>query len=176
MSAALSTDAASETYADVQEKLDKLSYAFVRQYGGNYEDVRADANLYYLRASELYNPGQGSFEQWVCHRVWLNLLEVVRVQAKRNARLPRSAVELGTLADRRFDMVEFLDELSDDARTVVRLLFVGNRDVALAEIQRGGLKPKPHQTRNAIREYLRDVGWGAGRILESFQEIRKALG
>lgn len=93
----------------------------------------------------------------------------------RQARLPRVNADLSLTTARQpsRQFWEFLDGLSEDARTVAKLITEEPFELSLAIAERG----KPTRTRvlSAVREVLRELGWSTGRISQSFEEIREAL-
>jgi hypothetical protein len=67
-----------------------------------------------------------------------------------------------------------LPDLSDDAKTVVSMVFDIPNDVKLC------LHPKktrrtPDNYRSAFKEVLKDMGWKQYRIYMAFEEITEAL-
>jgi hypothetical protein len=173
----LALDAVTETYHDVEGLLDQIAWRFIRRYGGEYNEIRSEANIHFLAAYSRFDSSEGEFKSWVNRRVFLCLLETLRKKIMRNNRLPRTDADPDSLVvnTSSFIALDFLDELSEDARTIVSLVLEGSMDVNLATYERGGDNPKPHHIRWAIWEVCKDFGWTFNRMKESFQEIREAL-
>ena len=74
----------------------------------------------------------------------------------------------------RFDLDRFASELSDDARTVAKLVCDPPTDIKLTAHAGYGLN-SPTSIKKALIEFLGDLGWTARRIGESFREIGEAL-
>lgn len=98
---------------------------------------------------------------------------------------PDIAIDCGITEDRgwlnqipdtrsQFDADDFLEGLSDDGRTVAELALYPPVPVIVAAEERWGAD-KPASLRNAIKEYLGDLGWSLVRIGESFREVAEVL-
>lgn len=173
---------AEETYFDVSDMLDATTKKFMRRFNrfpDQYEELRADANTYYLEAYRSFRSDGGlSFRRWVFKRVWFGLLDSIRKEAFRAARLKKNPLpdenELPT-HQQKFSLLELLDELSEDARTIVELVLDPPLDVRLHVECRRQKKTTRNNVVASFREYLRDLGWSARRIADSFDEISAAL-
>ena len=163
-----------EAYPEVEETLDNVSKWIVRKFGGHYDDVRADANYFFLQALDRYDPVHGPIEKWVRFRVYKNLLEVrsqelQRASKKKAVRLDAIAVKQGTV----FNVGEFLDGLTKDGRVVVSLALETPQEVQRALVRYGG--DKPHHIRWAVWEVLKQRGWSVKRATVTFKEVKEAL-
>ena len=80
----------------------------------------------------------------------------------------RSEMDPALVAERRsqFSLEEFIEDLSEDARTVVKLTLDCPR-----EIQRAFRLQK----RRWVKDALKTAGWSMNRIMETFKEIQEAL-
>lgn len=164
-----------ETYDEVKGLIEGLVKKFQYRHGGEFDELMGEASILY---TELYRNYQRKypFEQAIKFVVWKGLLSKARKIASRNSNLPRLHVEdLGGMVDRHhFDFERFKFEVSEDAATVAKIAVECPERVEALAMQRRGLN-SPSSMRAAITIYLRDLGWTAARIAESFLEIGSAL-
>ena len=169
--------AVSETYLDVEKLIFHTVHRFVKAYGGDFDEYRSDANLAYMDAYQTYHRSKGTFEAWVRFKVWKRLLEVLRTKIGRNNRLPRVEADLEAMPvhaePNPFWLSDFLAELSDDARAVVELILDSPQSIEQSIRKRGG--DTPHNIKAAVKEFLKDVGWAAGQVTDSFLEIGRII-
>lgn len=174
MNTALRKEILSEVYQDLQEAITYTVLGFVRRYGGDFEELRADANLLFVQAYDKHDESKGSLVTWVKFYVFKNLLEKLRSRLYRQAAHGRSNKDVLTLpAPAEFGLMEFLDGLPLEVAAVVKMTLDPPPDVLLSVEQLGGFKP--HRVRNAIREFLKDLGWASSQITDLFQNIREVL-
>ena len=103
------------------------------------------------------------------------LFQLVRIRARDASRAqqetPNESNDLTGFEDGRcastFNMVEFLDELSDDARAVVQIIFNTDGPAMLAT----GRK----RANTALMAYLQGMGWDTEKAESAFLEISSAL-
>lgn len=145
--------------------------AFVRRYGGRFDDLLADASVYYMRAFESYT-GDVNLEAHLRRWVWYGLFDEYRTRVRRSVAHREVGGEvLDTLVDT-MHCLDWTEGLSEDAATAVRLVLDAPADLlAMAK----GKGDQPRNWRSSLRDYLGRLGWTAARITESFEEIRDAL-
>lgn len=163
-----------DTYADVRALVGKLSSGFAMTYGTDWDETVQAAGLGFCRAYHTYDPSLGyEFNTWVGEKVYYSLLDLLRQRARHPA-FDRS-VELTEIAsaERTFSLFEFLDSLSDDAKTVVYL--ATSPPPKVLALVKGRKKPNVTTIGACVRQFLKDSGWTAARVCESFQEIKRAL-
>lgn len=166
--------AAEETYADSLPVIEKTVGAFCRAYGGDYDELRANADTIFMEAFHRYDDSK-PWHTWLNEWIWFELFDAMRVAARRAARAPMiggEAVDALTYGTD-FDMELFMEGLGADAVTVIKLTFDTPTDLAEAVERKGG---EPRNLRSTLREYLKGLGWTARRVRESFAEIKEALG
>jgi hypothetical protein len=171
---------AEESYRDVEHVIKATVQRFVGRYGGNYDDLLADANTAYMLGYRATLEGRNNspdFATEIKRWVWFELFDAYRVrsQYRRKDKVvvkQDEYIELLPSRRRTFDMVEFLDELSEDAKLAAALVLETPAELAAAARARGG---GDHNLRCLIRAYLRGRGWSPARINASFDEIRVAL-
>lgn len=173
-------DAMQEAYSDTVEILDRLVSRFVGCYGGDYEDLRSEADLAFMKAWDTHDYSIRSFEAWLKLKVWRSLQENMRVRLARHNRLPRVHLDLDARAAEvspaPFNLGEFLEQHADldaDAKLVVGLVVNPPIPVRLATRERG--EESVVNIRAAVKEYLRDDGWSKARIDASFTAVMETL-
>ncbi len=129
------------------------------------DDLLSIAHMAFVEAYHSYDSSKGaSFSTWTVRMVWWHLLN-----ANRDAQLPIVDTEHEvTDSQSNFHLFEFLEELTEDARIITKLILDTPTD--LAEVIQREYVP-----RATIRRWLIRLGWTAKRITESFAEIRRAL-
>lgn len=137
---------------------------FHRYFGGNLEDVVAEAFYLYTKQAPRYDPELGKFSTWIIFKVWQGLIDWVREQTRREIVRGGKHISLSfPVKDKdKFDLRLLLADLSDDAATIVSLV------VALD-------KPVKDTRKGLIKHLLSKLGWTAERVIDSFREIREAL-
>lgn len=171
--AALRKEACTEAFEDVKLLIYDQVHKFRRQYGGSFEDLKSEAFEYYMLAFETWKKEKGPFIHWVKWVVSKTLLEMARRSAIKKARLARVPLDLSFVPEpKKFNSKEFLEGLSPDAQMVADLVYNPVMEIELNIAQKGNT---PRQWRNALHEFLEDLGWSFDRITESFSEIAEAL-
>lgn len=159
------------TYEDTLHNLEVVAQKFHKDYGGDLEEIRADALLHWMHAYEKYDPHRGArFDTWINYYIYRQLQRENRYRVLRKMRLKElPLIEVVTQA--RFDLDMFLSELSDDAQRCVNLVLDPPKHIR-KELD----EKKPATFKDTLRRYLSNVGWTTRRITESFSEIQTALG
>ena len=169
-----------ETYEDVRNLIYHVCNRFARRYGGDVEELFADANVAYLKAYESWQPGHGTkFSTYLSLCIWRRLVVIRKAEHRRRAvwlrRLDDVAQDQQPVAgDRSIGdrFAELVEDLSSDAADVVKLVFATTSDIAqMAEEKGGGYR----NWRSSIRSHLRKNGWTHDRIRTTFEEITGAL-
>jgi hypothetical protein len=162
------------TYEDVTPHINRIADIFERKYGCPREDSIAELGVTFVKAYRDYDPKQGPFDNYFYFMGYKHLLESVRLGARREAKLPRSPIDLETIStEANFNLVDFMDELSPDAKRVVDLALNAPRYIA-EELQEKSNQPRA--IRAIIRAHLIFVGWSRDRIRTTFDEIKTVLG
>lgn len=177
-STALQQHSFTETYHDVENLVYKTVHEFIARYGGEFEEQAGDAHLSFVLAYHTYKEGKTKFSYWTRFTIWTELLEKQRESLRR--RLPSVSLFADEGKDgwdaetphSGFCLMEFLDELTEDARIVARLAVDTPLGLANQMVERGG---SGTARRSVLRNYLEGLGWTAERIKESFTEIAHVL-
>ncbi len=176
MSTSLTQDTMTEAYTDLEHLIPQTVNRFLRQYGtiyGSHDDLCSEAREFFVVACHTYKPGRTTFERWVSYRIFCGLTEGFRKQVFRHNRLRRAPVDVNTTPSRVPFLHDFLEGLSEDAQTVVKLALDPPPDVKLATRQRG--KDNPTNLLLAVREFLKDFQWPEDHITRTIKEVKEAL-
>jgi len=172
MTATIAIEARTETYHDLRGMVFDLVHSFSQRYRTPWDETLSVAHEGFLEAFEGYRPELASFATHASQKVRSKLFEWQRTTMRRTilGKIVDHNVEL--IPQDHFLLIDFLDELSEDAREVVCLALDAPRDIVHSLVVKG-ITPRNYKA--AIREYLKDCGWCTARIAESFQEIAEAL-
>lgn len=172
--------AATDTYLEVEKLLHKVVHDFSRRYpGGDYEEMLGDARLLYFQAYLSYDPSKAAFTTHVQFRVWKGLLDIKRRDSERATRMTRSydyPLENAHKEDS-FNIDQFAqEELPGRNAQVIKEILKDPPDCiqrALRQYEKG--QKNRMMLRNALTEYLLDIGWALHQISETYSEIREAM-
>ncbi len=173
------TVAAEATYEDVKDLIHWSVSKFVRQYGGDFEDLVGEANLIF---AELYagtgrafvRQGNRSFTSALAWLISHQLRDQLRYRIYRKN---RCAVTYKETTPERPDqnqrqwLTDFVDELSADAVTIVKIILETPDTVLRQELE----DIREVQPKKSLMAYLKQLGWSIDRIKHSFREIEEAL-
>lgn len=189
---AIATQDKDELYKEVERLIYWTVHKFINRYGGDFEEFLGEANWIFSELtspnSKHYypnrpNPKNGKFTNWLQFSIYTTLLEKQR-ESLRKQKLSK-IVSLDPVEDiweplenlpehkDKFMLSEFIEELSEDARIVAMLALDTPVGLTRIMVNKGGTGT---QRRTVLRSYLKELGWTAARITESFYEIREMLG
>lgn len=170
---ALQRDIVEETYRDVDEKIEKIVWRFIHRHGGNFDELKAEANYAFVRGMYEFphNKKRSTFNTWLYHIVSTALGDNLRLNYRPPA-LPIEDFKNSAKAQTSFSPAELLDEISNDACTIISLFL----DTP-AEIYKDALLNGKHHRhlKASLKRHLIQLGWTMKRISDSFEEIRYAL-
>lgn len=190
MPSVLSSRAIATTYEDNKEMLDKIAKHFYYKHGGNFEDLRSEANEYFMECYKKYQDEvvvgnentrkdkneYSPFSIYLRQKVNFKFLDKARsIVTKRKGHLQEFGFDTEWLEDKKYFSIEsWMADLSDDAKLVANLAIDPPPDVKLTaktnDAEDFGL-----DIRAGIVSYLHDIGWSGRRIWKSFDEIKEAL-
>ena len=113
--------AVEETYQDFEKMLFKMCWRAVKMFGGNWEDYLSIANEAFMDAYVTYNIKKGTV-----FSTWLHWMVRSAILSSRNpSKIDQHTVNTGSDIDleilpkkQTFDVEEFFNDLSDDAKTI----------------------------------------------------------
>ena len=155
-----------EIYTKKEKLLHHIVHRLQQRYGGDYGELLSEAHYHFVTACLSWEPELGPIHKRIWYIVERRLKSARLAELEKHCRdvhLGETAWEQVEDCSRSFDPEQFCSDLSADAREVARLA-----------ISNGNGQTKT--ARSTIANYLFDLGWSAKRIVESFGEIREALG
>jgi hypothetical protein len=177
MSSVLARDAMTETFNDLHGMILDLVKRFCDRYRMDFFETRSLAYEAFVESFDgRYNPKRGTFTTYVAQKVLSKIYEAHRTLMRRNVLdgERRVYLDLSLIADTNQDkhFKEWVESLHGDAKTVVELVTDAPKEIVHAMVTNYNHAPK---VREAVREYLEDIGWNASRIADSFSEVSEAL-
>jgi len=170
----LRNDSLTETYKDVEGILNKVAWRFCKKYGGEFDEWKAEANLSFMTACDLYTKKHGVFSSWVYFCTWTGLGTYAREMMKQSPKELTKAVDIAEIESQApstsfVSPLEILDQLSADAKTILNLLCNKTSGVC-KEIKCPEKSNKCHQ-RAAIKRVLFKKGWSRPRVQQSIKNL-----
>jgi RNA polymerase sigma factor (sigma-70 family) len=161
----------SDTYNDVEKLIYHVANKVHAKHGGDIEELVSEANVAFMKAYKAYSPDRHTkFSTFLYCVIWNHLLTFIRD----NRSMP--VVDTGSVVDNRpepFMVWDFVEGLTEDAATVVGLVFTSPAELVEAAEGKGN---QIRNWRSSIRRYLLNQGWSTDRVIECFSEIAAALG
>jgi len=174
MEATLHKEALTETYYDMEKTLQSMIWQFHGKYGGDMEEWRAEANLLFIKAYYTHDENKAAFSSWVRYKVWKGLLDYSRNIFKYCHDIPNIDILkfIKNKGGNPFLPIELLDGATDDAKTLMHLIWNPPAEITNAKIKNGS---HPCHMKVVLRRYLSNIGWTGRRIKESFEEIERII-
>jgi hypothetical protein len=148
-------------YEGVEQMLNRICWKFKTTHGGDWDELKSVANLAFIKAWDNYNDSRSAFTTYCWHYVWGYLMNYTTSRLKQKVNCEADE----TVAYRPLS----LEELSDDANTVIRL-------VLSTVVDWHGVARRQDDIRWGLWKTLKkELNWSAKRVMESFEEIREAL-
>ena len=177
MQAVLRKDALTETHLDMQNLIYKIVWRFKNRYGGEFEQLLAQANLLFVLAYDSHNKNKAGFSTWIHHCLITGLLDfkkLINQENKYTRILQFSTINhLQESSYQQSYFFELLDELGEDSKQIIKLIL--NPPAELMEIIFEKDKYNPRTFKAELGFYLFSLGWTGRRIKESFNEIREVI-
>ncbi len=175
----VANEANETTYREVERMIDGLCWSFVRRYGLDWEECRAEAALAYAQAYRSYDPARAAFTTWCWWAVRNALCDMLRQRGRRGREFTNSMacdddgseVPLVEAAEAKPPSLlsAVLSGLGEDARAVAEIVCSMPAEAMLA----AGFRPE--RVRRSLRRRLAGLGWSLGRIAGAFGEVSEAV-
>lgn len=176
------------TYKRYERLIASLAFQFIRSYGpavGNHEELVSIGGELFMEAYNRYDPERGSsFRNWLCTWIWRRWIEQLRKEIWRsrpNGDYKTTCVNYVDMTEceygsdvSQFHLTEFLETISEDARTIVELVLDTHEELRRVMLS-DDPNPSGRSARKGLRQYLDGLGWENGRISDTFREITEAL-
>jgi len=146
----------------------KTVSAFQRRYGGDWDELFAESNWWFVQACRSWTPVKGTLDKHISFRIWTGMLDLRRRKARQLCP-SLDDVPKDLLARSYSHLFNLIDELSHDAKTIVYHILKPDLDLELLIADREGMRI----VHRALREYLSD--WHPERVSEAFFEIENII-
>jgi len=164
-------ESAEETFEEVRSLVENWVRSFVKKNGMNFDDAMSRATDAFLSAYDKYD-NRIPFVPWLHRCVHYGLLSWARSNFKQRKRYTQVRDECIIGQERNFRVAVFMEELTEDAAMVVKLVCDTPPELKRIIESKGG---EARNYKSTIRDHLKEIGWTAMRIAESFCEIRRIL-
>ena len=177
-SATITLDATTETYWDIKNLIFDTVWKFQQRYGGDFDEMVAEANLIYIQAFLSHNPNKSQFSTWLRFILWKGLIDFKRFIREENKHIKIEHFEeienfYSYPAPLYIPFWDLVSGLSDDAKTIVQLILEPPEIMQSAALKKG---TAPCNVKRALRIHLSYIlGWSANQIKESFAEITAVI-
>lgn len=178
MKPTLRKDILTETYKDMQKLVAGAAWNFWYIYGGDVDDLIAQANLIFIDAFDTYDSSRSKLTTWLTFKIRKGLFEYMRNgngHRLMHARIDDEFIKKQPAPNGDFSVIELVDEMEQDARIVLQLFLETPREV-MVNILNSNRRIDHAQAhmRKRLRNRLRQMGWTVRRIRKAFEEIKNA--
>ncbi len=166
---------ATETYHDLERVVGDTAWKFFQRYGGDWDEIRQRANLYFMRAFRTYQRARSAPCTWVRTKVWYGLKHEYLREFVRHGHAvtfvqPTPDEEGEDVVDRRpdrhhLDLRRLYFEAGGEAANAVKIAL---------ELW-GGLEAPPADARDQLVRKLRDGGKTWAQIAGVFRTLGEAF-
>ncbi len=181
MAKRITIDAIEETYKDVEPLINKLCWNHHKKVGGEFDDIKSQANLLFLLAYQTSN-GKASFVTWLYTSIKYGLMSWTRADWRwyKNQKKIRDMLEKKIpifyepwlYVETNPLRVEAEFNESETIRTVLDTIFNTPKELTM---KLNSLED-PIQIRKTIKTYLHcELGWSWQRINLAFKEVRRLI-
>ena len=175
---------ADEGYALVQKLVFSQVHKFLRQYGGEWEELLGEAHVAFIKGHNRFMEKKTSagktltcpYSTEVQRWVWYELFDAMRTRVRRAVAAPMVPLGDGVeyeQASHQHHVELLVSELSKDAELAAKLILDTPDAIYNEACAKGG---KPRNFRSTVRAHLAGQGWNPARINAAFNEIRDTLG
>jgi DNA-directed RNA polymerase specialized sigma24 family protein len=172
--------AAEETYEDVRMMVYQMSWRCHHQTGIDWDECVSAGNLAFARAYRRWRPDGGSkFSTYCCAAIQNTLLKLRSDKRSQSREETGLELELRSAVKGLSGISHILDELGEDARTIVKLIAESpaglTRLATVRDDKLPGGESKRKKCRRILWQHLRGLGWSMARTLDCFCEIEEVL-
>jgi len=170
MSKCLEKDALTETYADMERLICKIVWRLTNAYNADFEEVRSEANLIFLNAMKTYDEEKGALSTHLTCQITRRLQTYLHNQKKQTAVYLVSLFEDIEDPTSNLSMIDILDEVGEDAKTLIDLVLETPVDFM------NSIRPNAKNFKtNMKRHSVKILGWTKRHYKETFEEVTNAL-
>ena len=170
-----------DVFEDMKPTIDRIAARFAKRFGQDFEECRDIAYFHFIEVYHGFDPTRGTrIEQRLNVILWNRLLDGFRNDIRRSKYMKRADVDLEFLDHtdpEPFDQDDFCTELTEDARTVVSLLFDTPRELLdMIQQENPSFENPGAPVRRCLFRYSNSVlGWAASRVRNAFRELEESL-
>lgn len=172
--------ACEETFLELEQILEKAVRSFILKHGMSlsryYDEMYSDALVSFMDAYEHYtaanHTGTMPFVQYLRWVIKVRLIDHIVRPGKKKADREERSINTEDLSSRDFNLQDMLDSLSSDGQKLTKMILDSPRELATIIADKGA---KPIDYRTTIRKHLREIGWTAKRIRQTFLEVKEVL-
>ncbi len=169
-------------YKELQGYINAVVWEHIKSYGGDFEELKSQANVIFINAVNAYNSNRGTkLSTWITFKIKTGLLDNLRSESKNVLKIATKIddvfVNTYSVADKMLPLMEFIDEISVDACIALQVFFDIPKDTALKIRKR--CKGKQNRfdrvqaaLRNCVCNRLRQKGWTPQRMSRAFEELK----
>jgi len=170
-----------KTYMDVEKLIYKIVWRFKIRYGGEIDELKAEANYLFLLSCQTYEESKSAFSTWLSWCIWHGLLDWLNEENKHTKLSINDTTNDGQTYEellknefqKPFYLFELIEDLPNDAAFIIKLLFNPTKRFREEVLSRG---TKPKFILIGLRYYLyEDLEWLKKEISESIGDIRIIL-
>lgn len=171
----LHSEILAETYEDMQGLITKTVWDFWKVYGGDVEDLMAQANLIFIEAVDTYNPSKSKLTTWLMFIIRKRLLTYIKDECKQaHVQINKYIIDTYPAHHKDFSVMEMLDEMKQDALVVLQLFLETPQEIMVDMLNDGKrIDQAPACMRRRLKNRLRQMGWRTKRIKKAFKEIKQ---
>jgi hypothetical protein len=168
-----------ETYRDSLPYISAIINRLESRSPATWDEMQSDANLVFMLTYKDFMDGKvpvpflARLQQLLKWRLVGAIQEILRVRrTHKEVSIPNEDIRQKT-SD--FVLQEFIETLSEDARIVVALSLEATSEIDHALSLRRNAQVSRKKTRGLLRRILTQLGWDNQRIMDTFNEIGRAL-
>jgi RNA polymerase sigma factor (sigma-70 family) len=172
--------AAEETYEDVKRMVYQMAWRCHYQTGIDWDECVSAGNLAFARAYRRWRPDGGSkFSTYCCTAIQNTLLNLRSDKRSQSREHTGQDLAVESIPQGKSRLSRIMNELGDDARTVVELIAFSPAELSRLTTMRDDKVPSGNTRRTKCRkllwDHLRGMGWSMARTLDCFCEIESVL-
>ena len=141
-----------QIYTNMKNLIAHTTWKFHNRYGGDFEELLNEANLLFIKATQSHNEARSKITTWTRFCIWKGLLNYIKKEHKQWNPLLRLELPIDISDDTNyFSLSEILDELSDDAKDIIKLIFDLPLEIQMDAKQHGN---RPRNIKAALYRFL----------------------
>lgn len=163
-----------ETYEEMELLIYDIVHKFQRRYGGDFEELKSEGHVIFMKACNTYDPAKGQFSTWLVFLLKNGMIDNLKKRIKNSQHVIYGNTDehkQGGTGQDHF-LVNLKDRLQEESKDILKLILDMPKDLEAMVLERGG---KPRNLRSSLRDYLVSCGWTIKQVNASFLDIKQAL-